>query len=694
MPVSRFYIYIVALILTLTAGSYLFAIVGGAQAIDPDIRPDLARVLRTPNTRQDGVGRPEGHRPFKKQPQQMRSNAARPLSRNTARVLTNSENLPATAPITPGTALTSVVHTSQLSLNSAAGTDEQFVDRDNDLIADERTTFDNLGGSFDIAVGQSGARYEVYSATLNSKLIGVLVVALDTNEDYRLDTSSTFNLQRDFALPSAASVVTGRSKAGREFVVVSSSGYYNDANPSDPNNEPSPGVILLVRDPNTGGFDNSLTRELVRVGDNRLYNANALALMPDNDLLIADFHSDELRIIRDSDADGMPDTLEPAPYYSYRFSNDSPLDIAVNSRGVVFSHSAGNDTVMLAIYDDEGDGRGDRDEVIVEGLSLDNNLFLHGLTVDRTGNIYALEDASGEFDGPDGNGGRARIDAFPDPSLNGFPTDGAIFCEADAAVGLALSGLALGATPPNHIDEPQFFVRQQYLDFLSREPDQAGWDYWTSEITLCGRDQSCIRARRIAVANAFFFEPEFQLTGGYVYRVYRAALGLTPSFAQFEPDRAQVIGGANLDQSKATFASNFVQRAAFLDLYPRSLTAAQFVDQIQLNSGADLSAIRDGLIRLYDGTDIGRASILRQVADHPAFVDAEYNRSFVLNEYFGYLRRDPDPMGYSFWLGQVERYPLRDTAVQHAMVCSFITSREYQERFGLMLRTSNADCPQ
>jgi len=66
----------------------------------------------------------------------------------------------------------------------------------------------------------------------------------------------------------------------------------------------------------------------------------------------------------------------------------------------------------------------------------------------------------------------------------------------------------------------------------------------------------------------------------------------------------------------------------------------------------------------------------------------------VLNEYFGYLRRDPDPMGYSFWLGQVERYPLRDTAVQHAMVCSFITSREYQERFGLMLRTSNADCPQ
>jgi hypothetical protein len=79
------------------------------------------------------------------------------------------------------------------------------------------------------------------------------------------------------------------SKAGREFVIISSSGYYNSSDPNDPNNEPSPGVILLVRDPATGGFDNSRTRRLVQVGDNQLYNANALALLPNNELLIADF---------------------------------------------------------------------------------------------------------------------------------------------------------------------------------------------------------------------------------------------------------------------------------------------------------------------------------------------------------------------------------------------------------------------
>ena len=147
----------------------------------------------------------------------------------------------------------------------------------------------------------------------------MLVVALDTNGDYQSDSSTTFNLRTDFALRSAAAVVTGTSKAGREFVIVSSSGYFNESNPNDPNNEPSPGVILLVSDPTTGGFDNSRTRTLVTVGDNRLYNANALALLPNNDLLIADFHSDELRIVRDTDSDGIPDTLSATPYYSTGF---------------------------------------------------------------------------------------------------------------------------------------------------------------------------------------------------------------------------------------------------------------------------------------------------------------------------------------------------------------------------------------
>ena len=340
-----------------------------------------------------------------------------------------------------------MLHTSQLSLTSIAGTDEQFFDRNLDLMADERTTFDSVGGSFDIAVGRSGSRYEVYSATLNDRLIGVLVVALDTNGNFVVDQSSTYDLQRDFNLPSAAAVVAGTALDGREFIVVSSSGYFNSEDPNDPNNEASPGVVLLVRDPFTGGFDNSRSRALVTVGDNQLFNANGLALLPNNEVLIADFQSNELRIIRDTNQDGLPDTLDSTPYYSYQFSDDAPLDVAVNSRGVVFSHSEGNDTLMLAIYDDNGDRRADRDEVVVEGLSIDNNLFLHGLTVDQKGTVYVIEDASSSFDGSEGNGGIARIDAFPDPILDGFLRDGSVFTQADFSDD-ALTGLGFGPTPP------------------------------------------------------------------------------------------------------------------------------------------------------------------------------------------------------------------------------------------------------
>jgi hypothetical protein len=618
-------------------------------------------------------------------------------------------NIPAIAGIQAGTPLTQILHTSQLSLSSSAGTDEQFVDRNGDLIADERTTFDSAGGSFDIAVGRSGIRYEVYSATLNNNLVGVLVVALDTNGDYRLDSSTTYNLRTDFSLRSAAAVVTGTSKAGREFIIVSSSGYYNSSNPNDPSNEPSPGVILLVRDPATGGFDNSRTRTLVTVGDNKLYNANALALLPNNDLLIADFHSDELRIVRDTDGDGLPDTLSSTPYYSYRFSNDAPLDVAVNSRGVVFSYSAGNNTVMLALYDDNADGKADRDEVCVEGLSIDNNLFLHGLTVDGPGNVYVIEDASGLADGSAGNGGTPRIDAFPDRFQDGFLSDGKIFTRADDAVGLALTGLSFGALPPNKIDDPQFFVIQHYRDFLNREPDAGGLAFWVNEINSCGTNTQCVQAKRVNVSAAFFLSIEFQETGYLVYKFYKAAYGnlsgapVPVKLNEFLPDTQQIGRGVvvgvgdwtmKLEDNKRIFAAQFVARSRFTTAFPNSSTPAQFVDALFANAGVTpTSTQRSSAIDEFGGAgtsaDTGaRARALRRVAENPTLGQQELNRAFVLMQYFGYLRRNPNDApeaglnfdGYNFWLNKLNQFNGNYIAAE--MVKAFITSVEYRHRFG------------
>jgi hypothetical protein len=709
MQVLRLSIYFLGLLAALLLSAFLFPSVSNAQMLVPKLKPDLRRAL---NARPDifrRAGRMGGYAPSRAQRSAEvrprgpgRKTTARSQSTRAARA-SSSTTFPAVSAIIPGTPLNRLLHVSQLSLTSDAGTVEQFVDRNNDLMADERTTFDPAGGAFDVAVGHSGARYEVYAATLNNTPVGVVVVALDTNGDYRIDTSSTYNLRIDFQLPSAVAVVAGRSRAGREFIVVSSSGYYNSSDPNDPANEPSPGVVLLVRDPNTGGFDNSRSVELVRVGDNRLYNANALALLPNNDLLVADFNSNELRIIRDTNADGMPDTLDAAPYYSYPFANDEPLDIAVNSLGVVFSHSSGNDTVLLALYDDNADGRADRDEVVVEGLSIDNNLFLHGLAVTGLGNVYVIEDASGSEDGSGGNGGIPRIDAFPDPYLNGFLSDGLLFAEADSSNGLALSGLAFGLPQPNPIEHStNFFVHRQYLDFLNREPDAAGLAFWSGQISSCGEDAQCVEVKRINVSAAFFLSIEFQETGYFVHRMYKAAYGNLPgapvplSRIEFLPDTQQIGQGvvvgqpgwqALLETNKQNFAADFVLRSRFTTAFPTTLPAAQFVDTLNQNADGALSAPeRNQLVSELSSGAKTRAQVLRAVAEDTDLARNEFNKAFVLMQYFGYLRRNPNDLpdsnfnGYDFWLGKLNQF--NGNFVEAEMVKAFLTSGEYKQRFG------------
>src|SRR2546423_12395681 len=448
--------------------------VGSAQsASERNLTPDIRRALASRQPATDAPARAGAYIPQrtrKSAPEFSRANVALEDTRHRrparpAPVPRASDKTPraananatASSAVRPGTPLSRVLHVSQLSLTSSSGTDEEFVDRDGDLAADDRTTFDARGGSYDLAVGRSSARYEVFTAidargtatTTDDVATGVLVLALDTNGDFIRDSSSTFDLGRDFGLPSAVSAVAGTSRAGREFVVVSSSGFFNSQDPNDPANEPSPGVILLVRDSSTGGFEASRSRTLVRVGDDRLFNANALTLLPDGTLIVADFQSDELRAIRAPDNDGIPDTLDPKPYYTFPLSTnaeDAPLDIASNSRGVVFTHSAGNNTEMLAVYDTDGDGYADTDQIRVQGLSIDNNLVLHGMTVARDGTVYCIEDAMGEHDAPadGGNGGIPRVDAFPDPALNGILRDGSIFVLADDEFTEGLSGLSFG----------------------------------------------------------------------------------------------------------------------------------------------------------------------------------------------------------------------------------------------------------
>jgi hypothetical protein len=256
----------------------------------------------------------------------------------------------------------------------------------------------------------------------------------------------------------------------------------------------------------------------------------------------------------------------------------------------------------------------------------------------------------------------------------------------------------------NLSDNSQFFVTQHYRDFLSREPDQTGLNHWVNEIESCGSNAACRDVKRNNVSAAFFLSIEFQQTGYLVYRLYKSAFGNvagTPvpvRFQQFFPDtqeigRGVIVGVGNWEQqleaNKQAFALKFVQRAEFLARYPRTLSPAQFVDTLNANAGGVLDAAeRQSLINELsaNNTDAGRASVLRKVAEDATLVQQEFNPAFVLMQYFGYLRRNPDDppdadfTGYNFWLGKLNEFNGNYIAAE--MVKAFITSVEYRQRFG------------
>jgi uncharacterized protein (TIGR03118 family) len=245
----------------------------------------------------------------------------------------------------------------------------------------------------------------------------------------------------------------------------------------------------------------------------------------------------------------------------------------------------------------------------------------------------------------------------------------------------------------NEIDESNFFAREQYYDFLNRYPDSSGLSFWAQEIEKCGADSRCYSTRRVDVSAAFFFSTEFQQTGFFVYSVRRAALGTQPTYGQYVIDKTLL--GPGTEANKTAFAEAFVQRPEFLAKYPTSQNGSDFIDAliatIQANSGVNLTPRRPELVNEYllGATQVqSRARVIRKAISYTEFVNAEFNPAFVLSEYFGYLRRDPDPGGYAFWLNRLNL----NGSNFRSMVCAFVTSAEYQHRFGPTVTRNDKEC--
>jgi hypothetical protein len=241
------------------------------------------------------------------------------------------------------------------------------------------------------------------------------------------------------------------------------------------------------------------------------------------------------------------------------------------------------------------------------------------------------------------------------------------------------------ATPAtqNPLDGVTFFVTQQYIDFLGRLPDPIGLANWTDTLGNCPNrgfgefdNPTC---DRVHVSAGFFLSEEFQGRGYFAYKFYEVGLDRRPTYAEFVPDMARV-GGAQSPQSevisKAAYTDAFVQRPEFKNRYD-SLSNSAYVNALEINAEVTLPN-KAALVAALDANQKTRAQVLREIVELQSVSDKFFIRSFVAMQYFGYLRRDPDTIGYNNWVNTLTADP---SNFRH-MIFGFLFSDEYLKRFG------------
>lgn len=254
--------------------------------------------------------------------------------------------------------------------------------------------------------------------------------------------------------------------------------------------------------------------------------------------------------------------------------------------------------------------------------------------------------------------------------------------------------VSMGSNP---VDDSRFFIAQQYTDLTGREPDQTTLEKLTAQLTSCGSRADCLRTRRVDIATNLLIENELPGTGVFLYGLYTGTLGRPPRLSEFESDRAAVANHkSEVEAMRLALASQFVERAEFKRKYPATMKPAEFVDSLitllAQSAGVELGSERSLLISLMDDAANGRANVVMRLASDQRVIDANYNQTLVLLQYFSYLRRNPDDAGYNAWVNTLKNKPLRDPDAARSLVCNFLHSAEYQGRFGMMATHHSREC--
>jgi len=279
--------------------------------------------------------------------------------------------------------------------------------------------------------------------------------------------------------------------------------------------------------------------------------------------------------------------------------------------------------------------------------------------------------------------GSTSINIRDDASLVGQSFVGRWFVpDPNAPGGMAVSQAfrftIFGEVPgTNAIDGTAFFVHQHYVDFLNRDPDPTGFSGWQSILSSCAAGD--IRCDRIEVSSAFFRSEEFQTRGYFAYRFY-PTLGRIPHYTEFIPDLAKVSGfltPEQLEARKIAFVTEFMARPDFANRYDALISPTAYVDGLLQAVGLQNHPSRTAWINGLTNSSMSRAQVLRALAESTELYSKYFNEAFVVMQYFGYLRRDPDIL-YLDWINTMNQ----NGGDYRIMINGFMNSIEYRQRFG------------
>lgn len=261
--------------------------------------------------------------------------------------------------------------------------------------------------------------------------------------------------------------------------------------------------------------------------------------------------------------------------------------------------------------------------------------------------------------------------AYEDNVKNWIKLNGITSKVCRLEIGPQVEAFEAHATSP--VDDPTFFVTQHYLDFLGREPTADELNRSVALLKNCKPgDVSC---DRVQISLNLFNSTDFYNRGAFILRLYQVGLGRLPTSDEFTSDLAPLAAVSNgqlSESAKRRFIDGFAERPEFVARY-HGLTDAQYVEKLLRTAEVMQSEALPN-----DFTPMGktRGEILDQIISSDAVGRKLSNGEFVTLQYLGYLRRVPDPGGFSNWFVVLNR-----TGDFRHVTSGFIDSIEYRNRF-------------